>query len=81
MADRPKHTQPTVFRPREVPLKPAATSGPAESVEDFLARGGQVEHLDHGAGSQPVLRTLREIHDQTWRIAQANRPDKEPESG
>jgi hypothetical protein len=43
--------------PNAVPLTAAR-----ESVEEFLARGGRVEHLVAGARAQPVLRTRRELH-------------------
>jgi hypothetical protein len=61
---------------RVVPPKSELDAPPAETVEAFLARGGQVEVLDRGVGGHPVLRTLRDIHDEAWRIAEANRQHK-----
>ena len=38
-----------------------------ETVEQFLARGGQVERLGHSAGSGFESRTMREIGEATWK--------------
>lgn len=41
----------------------------AESVEEFLARGGKTEQLDRGARGKPVLRSMREMSDENWQQA------------
>jgi hypothetical protein len=67
----------TAQRPREIPPRQPAPGGPTESVEDFLARGGQIEQLDDGARGQPIVSTMREVHEANWRAAQPTKTEPE----
>jgi len=46
-------------RPRLIPPQNPPTPAATESVAEFLARGGAIEHLDQGARGQPVMRPRR----------------------
>lgn len=54
--------------------KDAPPTTARESVEEFLARGGRVEHLVAGARAQPVLRPMREWQKDDWLITQTGNP-------
>ena len=64
-------------RPREIPPTQPAAAAPAESVEDFLARGGQIEQLDEGARGQPIMSTMREVHEANWRATKDTKAEPE----
>ena len=51
--------------------KPTCTPGSTpETVEQFLARGGQVDRLEWGASSRSYARIMREIGNGTKKQAQ-----------
>lgn len=65
-------------RPNNVRQQPAiaksyaATPGVAElreSVDEFLARGGVIQRLDHGERGQAFSHTLRTIHEASAKAA------------
>jgi hypothetical protein len=56
------------------PRKP----GERETVEQFLARGGRVQKLAHGASSQPVYADVRAVDQRSMRTRLQKALDTEP---
>lgn len=47
----------------------AASAQIKADVDAFIARGGQVQKLSHGAASRP-LRTFKQLNEATWAARQ-----------